>query len=422
MKNLFHFLLFLVLLSLSYSLSTLHLVVSIFSCVVFPVSSFFQQQSSTSGNENYYKVLGLKKEASGEDIKKSYRNLAKQYHPDKNPQDRENAEKKFIEISKAYEILSDPQQKAAYDDELSMNSRSGQFSSFGNNQRGGGFNRAQQWRNQRNGGAGGDPFRSQDPFDMFRHHFQQDESSSGYEEKTYVYQGQDGRMYYQTVRTPKGKTKTFSFEFSATTTAAINYFFQYLFIPLLPLLLILCCNCCCPSASSAVEDERRQQRRAPPSQSSHSSTQMEGEEIPESTVLARIPLLTNQFLLRKGVITIVSMSDNMTSILLSLQRYFKNDPLLFTQYHFGCNEEIDSLETALEFFHQEKDDSRRKQGENTPSLVAFAKNGKKFLLFVVDDFLEEIKSDDIEKIQLLTKKWLEKIVEGTVSWNTIATS
>ena len=63
---------------------------------------------------DYYEVLGVDKSASDADIKKAYRKLAKQYHPDVNPGDTA-AEAKFKEASEAYEILSDPQKKAKYD-------------------------------------------------------------------------------------------------------------------------------------------------------------------------------------------------------------------------------------------------------------------------------------------------------------------
>lgn len=62
---------------------------------------------------DYYEVLGLQKGASDDDIKKAYRKLSKQYHPDINKA--EDAEEKFKELSEAYEVLSDPQKKAAYD-------------------------------------------------------------------------------------------------------------------------------------------------------------------------------------------------------------------------------------------------------------------------------------------------------------------
>lgn len=63
---------------------------------------------------DYYETLGISKGASDDDIKKAYRKQAKKHHPDVNPDNKE-AEDKFKQVSEAYEILSDPQKKAAYD-------------------------------------------------------------------------------------------------------------------------------------------------------------------------------------------------------------------------------------------------------------------------------------------------------------------
>src|SRR6187402_3239025 len=63
---------------------------------------------------DYYKVLGLDKNATEDEIKKAYRKLARKHHPDLNPNDKE-AEKKFKQINEANEVLSDPEKRKKYD-------------------------------------------------------------------------------------------------------------------------------------------------------------------------------------------------------------------------------------------------------------------------------------------------------------------
>jgi molecular chaperone DnaJ len=79
---------------------------------------------------DYYKTLGVGKKATPEEIKKAYRKLARQYHPDTNPDDKK-AEERFKEISQAHDVLGDPDKRKQYD------SGSGAFASGGGP--GGGF-------------------------------------------------------------------------------------------------------------------------------------------------------------------------------------------------------------------------------------------------------------------------------------------
>ena len=67
-----------------------------------------------AGRPDYYKTLGVGKNATDEEIKKAYRKLARQYHPDRNPGNKQ-AEERFKEISQAHDVLSDPEKRKAYD-------------------------------------------------------------------------------------------------------------------------------------------------------------------------------------------------------------------------------------------------------------------------------------------------------------------
>src|ERR1700727_1876070 len=69
---------------------------------------------ATTTKKDYYEILGVKKSASEEEIRKAFRKLARKYHPDVNPGDK-SAEEKFKSLSEANDVLSDPKKRKIYD-------------------------------------------------------------------------------------------------------------------------------------------------------------------------------------------------------------------------------------------------------------------------------------------------------------------
>lgn len=129
--------------------------------------------------KDYYQTLGVTKTASAEEIKKAYRKLALQYHPDRNKG--KNTEEKFKEVTKAYEVLSDPQKKQTYDQfghaafeqgagpfGGAQGGAGGPFGGFGQ-QQGGPFSYT--YTTGGDGGAGFDFGGFNDPFEIFEQFF-----------------------------------------------------------------------------------------------------------------------------------------------------------------------------------------------------------------------------------------------------------
>lgn len=104
-----------------------------------------------AANKDYYKILGVSENANADEIKKVYRKLAVQYHPDKNPGNKQ-AEAKFKEISEAYYVLSDQKRRQEYDQ---MRKLGGAFAGGGGNYAGAqGFDFEDLLRQFRSGGGG----------------------------------------------------------------------------------------------------------------------------------------------------------------------------------------------------------------------------------------------------------------------------
>ena len=113
---------------------------------------------------DYYKILGVPKNADEKRIKKAYRKLAVKYHPDKNLEDKEEATRKFQQVSEAYEVLSDPEKRRVYD----------QLGEEGLKRGGGGAGPTGAGFQGFSSGQGGFSFQGGDPFKLFEEMFGRD--------------------------------------------------------------------------------------------------------------------------------------------------------------------------------------------------------------------------------------------------------
>ncbi|HJX59192.1 MAG TPA: DnaJ C-terminal domain-containing protein [Patescibacteria group bacterium] len=131
-----------------------------------------------AAKSDYYDILGVSKSASAEEIKKAYRKQALEWHPDRHKDEKEAAERRFKEINEAYQILSDPQKRSAYDQfghsAFSPGGMPGGFGGgggpFGQTGRYGPFT----YTYTTSGGGGGNPFAGYDfgdPFEIFEQFF-----------------------------------------------------------------------------------------------------------------------------------------------------------------------------------------------------------------------------------------------------------
>jgi curved DNA-binding protein len=126
--------------------------------------------------KDYYKTLGVEKNASAEDIKKQYRRLARKYHPDVSKE--KDAEEKFKEVKEAYEVLKNPEKRQAYD-QMGSQWKSGQQ-----------FHTPPDWDfRQANGQA--EHFQSDDFSDFFESLFGQHRAQSRHQQREYSQPGED---------------------------------------------------------------------------------------------------------------------------------------------------------------------------------------------------------------------------------------
>lgn len=133
--------------------------------------------------KDYYRILGIKRDAAGDEIKRAYRKLARKYHPDVSKET--DAEARFKEVGEAYEVLKDPEKRTAYD-QLGANWKAGQD-----------FRPPPEWNTQFDSGGGftgGDASEFSDFFESLFGHARGSRRRHHYQQHTYKGEDQQGRI------------------------------------------------------------------------------------------------------------------------------------------------------------------------------------------------------------------------------------
>lgn len=144
---------------------------------------------------DYYKILGVDKSASQDDVKKAYKKLARKYHPDLNPND-PDAHRKFQEINEANEVLSDPEKRKKYDQYGENWKHADEFEA-----------QQQQYRQYQNGQGGGAYWSSSDDGSEFSDFFEQMFGGMGGRgRRSHGFRGQDYTTELQVSLTDAAKT------------------------------------------------------------------------------------------------------------------------------------------------------------------------------------------------------------------------
>jgi hypothetical protein len=317
--------------------------------------------------KTHYDILGVGMRASEQEIKKSYRDLAKKYHPDKNKDDK-NAQAKFIEVSNAYETLSDHSRRREYDLSLSdTNSRYGGSSSSSR--------------------SGSGNFQHFDPRNSHFHF----SSNSRQNPKTYHF---SNRNFHQD---SSGDNLEEALGW-VTTFLSIGIF-------LMPI-IFLCCSAlpiygvyllCCGR-----------------SKKSQQTTTTSGATATVATGTPTLPLLTKSALELEGRVLIVALSPEAYELARKeLKPNFSHDPVYF------CHSTTDpkTISSTSRRSGSSSSLTRRTQ------FVALQKHGKRYDLYPPlphdGQEVEEVVSEGWHSHSSAEVRWIERILEGQGQWRDV---
>jgi hypothetical protein len=320
---------------------------------------FLSDECVGGAAKTYYDILGVNKRASEQEIKKSYRELAKKYHPDKNKDD-QNAQAKFIEVSNAYETLSDLARRREYDLSLS-DSQAG-------------------------------PRGASRTFDRRNPHFTHFSSNPRQDprtRKTYHFSSSNGDFHYTS--SSDGLAEALGW---MTTILSVGIFlmpFICLCCSALPLygLYLLCCG----------RSKKSQQTTTSPSEAATGTSQT-------------LPLLTKSALELEGRVLIVALSsEGYELVRKELKPIFLHDPVYFCH----CTTDPKTARST-----SRKSSSSPKLAQ----FVALQKHGKRYDLYPPlggqkDSDEEGEEGSDADSDSPSAVRWIERILEGQGRWRDV---
>jgi curved DNA-binding protein CbpA len=309
----------------------------------------------------FYDILGIKKKASEQEIKNSYRRLAKKYHPDKNRND-PRAQEKFIKISEAYETLSDANKRAQYDDSLQDPSTRNYHNDF-----------TQHYNHDPPPGQYGQ-YNSQRPGGGPQFHFNtfQDGRGNSY---TFSYSSNQHSSNFQS-NSPLGVLATIMLIIGSVVTMIFS-----MFPFLLPILVVYTLS----SIFSFVYNFIRKKA----SKSNHSGSSNNNNVMNPSASIQQkdLPVFDSCIVKTEKKFIIIALNTRSSDYLKKLSKSFQKDPLYF------CKIKDPKFNDAC-------------------GIIALKKAGRSFTFVPMLQYNEP--ESDISAVRV----WLEKIIGGQCEWST----